>query len=260
MKELLSWTVSQWNLYWGSGYYPYLLLLSLLYLLIFKRKKNGIRDTLPFVLILLFLFFCPLSASVISRCLGTDVYWRVLWLLPVIPIIALAATELLHNLHSRITHCILLILFVGVIAFCGKGMMEAGSYVKLANYQKVPNEVPVICEIIREKAAEDQIDEIRIATDDYLSAYLLVYDPSLLMPYGRGGQGALTKAAAKLYEEISSERPRYKRLARLAAKSECNFLVLPEAHKAPNTGVGVYHYVEIGQVATYKIFELQEES
>ena len=40
MKEMIKKSLGFWNNYWGSSIFPYLLVIALLYLLIFKHKKN----------------------------------------------------------------------------------------------------------------------------------------------------------------------------------------------------------------------------
>ena len=78
------------------------------------------------------------------------------------------------------------------------------------------------------------------------------------MPFGRWGKGALTKASQKLYEEIISETPHYKKLARLALRAECNFLALPQREKDPHAALAKYGYVEIGTSGSYTVYQLKE--
>ena len=40
MKETLELVLSTWVSYWGEGFYQYLLLAAVLYLLIWRRKKE----------------------------------------------------------------------------------------------------------------------------------------------------------------------------------------------------------------------------
>ena len=96
MKELINQILNFWSNYWGDSLFLYLLILAAAYLLIFKRKEENVKYVLTYLLIMLFLFFCPLTAAVIQKCIGESVYWRVLWLIPSSPVIALAMTELIR--------------------------------------------------------------------------------------------------------------------------------------------------------------------
>ena len=59
MKEMIKKSLGFWNNYWGSSIFPYLLVIALLYLLIFKHKKKTTRYVLAYVFLMLFLFFFP---------------------------------------------------------------------------------------------------------------------------------------------------------------------------------------------------------
>lgn len=92
---------------------------------------------------------------------------------------------------SRPRQYILLIFIAAVLAFCGTGLNKDGFYKKVQNVQKIPDEVVSICNLINEQKEENE--EIYLATDDKIASYVRVYDPSIKMPYGRGGKGASGK-------------------------------------------------------------------
>lgn len=256
MKEIMEWTVSIWNSYWGDGYVQYLLLIAVICLLIWKRKENSIRQILPYVFTVLLLFLCPLSARVIQKCIGQDVYWRVLWLLPATLVIALACAEFLHIRMSRPIRFITVLLLTGLTVFCGKTLLDSGQYVKVHNYQKVPDEVAHICNMIREDAGES---EVCLATDENISPYIRVYDPSITMPYGRRGKGAITKNTLALYRAVHPEgRVKYKQIARLASASGCNYLAIVLNDRFKQSYVEQFGYQQIGTVNNYGIFRLTE--
>lgn len=258
MKDMMTWIFSIWKLYWDDGFYPYLLLLAIAYLLIFHRKKSGARQVLISFGAILFVFVCPLTAAIIRACIGSDVYWRVLWLLPLIPAIAAAAAWLVSTRRSRLTQTLIMLLLIAAIALGGRGMLQEGNFIRTANRQKVPDTVARICNIVQDAARSDGLSEIRIASDDGANAYIRVYDASILMPFGRWGKGALTKNDQKLYDEIISETPHYKRLARRARRAGCNFLALPQRKKDPHRAMAQYGYEEIGTSGPYTIYQLKE--
>lgn len=258
MKEMIEWILWIWSLYWNEGFYQYLLLVSAVYLLIFHRKKSGAKQILVSLAVILFVFFCPFTAAAIRACIGSDVYWRVLWLLPLIPAVAAAAAWFVTSKKSNLLQIFLLLLVTAAIAISGQQMLKDGNFVRTANRQKIPDTAARICNIIQEAAAADGISEIRIASDDDANSYIRVYDASIQMPFGRWGKGALTKASQKLYEEIISETPHYKKLARLALRAECNFLALPQREKDPHAALAKYGYVEIGTSGSYTVYQLKE--
>ena len=258
MRKMMEWILWIWNLYWNEGFYQYLLLVSAVYLLIFHRRKSGAKQILISLAVILFLFFCPFTAALIRACIGKDVYWRVLWLLPLVPAVAAAAAWFISERKSKLLQIFLLLLVTASIALSGQHMLKDGNFVRTSNRQKVPDVTARICNMIQEAAAADGISEIRIASDDEANSYIRVYDASIQMPFGRWGKGALTKTSQKLYEEIISETPRYKKLARLALRADCNFLALPQREKDAHAALAKYGYVEIGTSGPYTIYQLKE--
>ena len=72
--------------------------LAVLYLLIFREKiKKPDTILLVYLVISLAVFFCPITAKIIQKCIGELVYWRVLWIVPSVPVIAFAMTEFLKE-------------------------------------------------------------------------------------------------------------------------------------------------------------------
>lgn len=260
MKAVMEWIFSNWQKYWGGGAYQYLLLLSAAYLLIFHRKKQSTRQVLSFSSALLFVFVCPLTAKVIRACIGQSVYWRVLWILPAIPAIALAATEFLRSRRSKLSQAVLLILCCGVIALSGRDMLSAGNYTRTANRQKVPDEVVNVCNMVLAEAEKDGLTEVFMASDDHVSTYARVYAPSIRQPYGRWGMGAMTLVNERIYLLMQRAEPRdYNRIARLCRTTGCNFVVI----SVPDSEVSqleAYGYFEIGDVGAYSVFQLEEDA
>ena len=163
MKEIIAWTVNVWRIYWGNGWIPYLLALGGACALIFGKKKKNSLSLVLYSVFLLVLFFCPFSGRVIMKCIGKIVYWRVLWLLPTVPLIAGGFTELVRRSRNRIVQVILVLVLTGVIAASGTGMIKAGNFERVFNRQQVPDQIAMICNRINE---DRDGKEVRIAADE----------------------------------------------------------------------------------------------
>ncbi|MDO4323725.1 MAG: hypothetical protein Q4C61_14490 [Lachnospiraceae bacterium] len=255
MKAILMWIISNWNMYWGDGFYQYLLLISVIYLLFQKRKEKNTRHTLIYSVILLGVFTLPFTAAVIRACIGEEVYWRVLWLLPTVPLIALAAADFLRKRKSRLLQIICLLAFTGIIVFSGKGMFRAVNYFIADNPQKVPSEVAYICNLVNERAEEAGFSQVRIAADDHIASYVRVYDASILMPYGRRDKGALDKYSTTLYKQINASEPSFKKIAKCAKQLECHFIIVDLRGESPFDTFEKYGYTKIGELHNYTIFQ-----
>ena len=260
MKDVISSIIFWWRLYWQEGIFQYLLLLAAVYLLIFRRRHRGTCQILPYTAVVLLLFICPFSAFVIQKCIGASVYWRMLWLLPTVPVIALAGAECLGTIldrirmNRRLLNIILTILFIITAGLCGKALLTSGDYVKVANLQKVPEEVAQICNIILENA-DPEDDVLMAAADEHLASYIRVYDSSIHMPFGRRGKGALTAPQRGLRRLLNAEKLRYKRIARRAQRSDCDFVVVKITEYYRPRYMKKNGYKMVGQVNTYGIFK-----
>ena len=229
MKEIIDWIVTNWNMYWGDGSFLCLLLAAVIYLIGWKRKKRSVRQALVYLLASLFLFVCPLTAGIIQKCVGETVYWRVLWILPVTPVIALAGAELPEEKHIDFLHSGLAVVFIAAVIICANSLLHSGNYSRTYNYQKVP--------------------------DDHIASYVRVYDPSIIMPYGRRTKGSLDRKSRSLYNAINSASPDYGRIAELAADKKCSFIsvAIPEDFEADE--MESMGYTLIGTVNQYGVFK-----
>lgn len=260
MREMLESILSTWQLYWGEGWYQYLFLAAFVYLFLFKRKKKWVSYTLVYLAVILVIFWFPPIAYVICKCIGASVYWRTLWLLPTVPVLALAGAELIQDRKSKAVRLLLVLVCVGTAVFCGTGMYQAGNYVKVHNYQKVPDEAAAICEMIRARTPE----EVRLATDDHLASYIRVYDPSIQMPYGRAGRGAKGQRSRLLYQEMIAPEPSMVKIAGLSRKKGCDYVAVKlslDMEKATKQKKSFQKkgYEEIGSVNEYTLFGLKKE-
>ena len=68
----------------------------------YKRKKN-IKNSLQDISILfVILYFCPVTAKIIMKyCVEEQVYWRMLWLLPIPLVLAYAGVQLIQKFSKK---------------------------------------------------------------------------------------------------------------------------------------------------------------
>lgn len=257
MKEIMENVFSAWKLYWGEGFYQYLVLAALLYLLVFCRKKEGAKRLLGYTGVFLAAFFFPATAWVMEKCVGELVYWRVLWLLPVVPLLAYAGTDLIGRLGKKKSARFLLtaaVLFL--LAFCGKSLWQAGNYVKVHNFQKVPDEAAQICDLINSQKGDE---EVYLAADDYLAAYVRVYDPSIRMPYSRAIKGSANRLIRQLYQEVNSPDPNFHRISQIMKKTGCNYLVCKIPDNRNERYMKKKGFSLIGTVNSYGVYRYDKK-
>ena len=260
MKDTISNIIFWWPSYWQDGNFQYLLLIAAVYLLIFRRRHRGTHQILPYTAFVLLLFVCPVSAFVIQKCIGAAVYWRMLWLLPTVPVISLAGAEcfgtFLDRLHMnrRLLNVLLTFIFLVTAGLCGRALLTSGDYVRVSNLQKVPEEVAQICNLVLEHA-DPEDDVLMLAADEHISSYVRVYDSSIHMPFGRRGKGALTSPQRFLHRLLNAEQMKYKKISKRAQQSDCDFVVADIADNYQPELMEQNGYVLIAEINSYGIFK-----
>lgn len=244
-----------WNRYWNGSSYRFLLPAAVLILLVLAKKYKKAGELAVYQILIALVFVCPATAWFIQKCVGELVYWRTLWLFPVVPAIALAMTLLVKSCKPKWGKGVLAALFLAAAVFAGTSVWQAGNFVKTGNRQQVPDPVAAAAGLIAENRTSE---ESLAAVDDFIASYIRVYDPSIRMPYGREARGAESRNAKALYLEIMNPEPVYHHLARRASVMNCEFLVfeVPEEKESRICySVGRYGYELIGKADRYGVFQ-----
>lgn len=255
MKEILECAVSSWNAYWGESSYLWLLGISLACLLFFAWKKKEAGVLVSYQILILAVFFTPVTAGIIQKCIGALVYWRMLWLFPTVPLIAFAMVLVIRSSQKKVFRFVLTVLAAAVIVCAGTSVWQAGNYEIVNNRQQVPDDIVAISRLIAKNRTSE---ESRVAADNYVASYIRVYDPSIQMPYGREGRGAVSKDARALWKYINSGEPVYKKIAVRAKRENCEFLVFPVLQEEIKESMDEYGYEMIGSSGYYGIFRRKE--
>lgn len=233
--------------YMGTGLTVILFLISLVYLWV-KEERKYVRILFVYVpVILLLLFFNPLLAGVLHSFGEDEVYYRILWLLPITVTVAFAAASLYGNLSDSRR-----VVFALAAA---AGIMVSGSYIysnpyfqRAENLYHVPDSVVHICDAIRVPGRE-----VRAVFPLELVQYVRQYDPTVCMPYGREMTVERWNYQNDLLNEMEREEIDLSRLAPLTKEEGCHYIVLPEDKKFIGEP-GEYYYVEFTRTDGYVIY------
>lgn len=207
-----------------------------------------------YTLLALAAFFFPVSAWILQKCIGAEVYWRVLWGVPVVPLLAYAGTRLVRRPKKKIAQAAVLAIMLGVTAVSGKSIYE-GNYSRVHNYQQVPDEVAHICNLINAHRGDG---DALLATDNNLSPYIRVYDASIRMPYGRLGRGAKAEIDRTIYHDINFESDKYAEIAKNAKHRGCTYLAICIYNEEQQNEIEAEGYVLLDFVNQYGVFALEK--
>lgn len=252
MREIIECITASWSAYWGESRYVWLLCAAFVCLAIFGRKNEAAKDLIRYQILMTVVYFCPVTAAVVQKCVGALVYWRVIWLFPVAAMLSYAAVLIIQKEKKRILRFVWMGVFVCLIMFSGKSVWQAGNYEITANRQQVPDEVAQIGRMILEnRTSQDSL----VAADDHVASYLRVYDASIKMVYGRRGDGAASKRAFSLYENVVSPEPDYQKITEIAQQEGCEFLIFRVPQESVIDEMEECRYKMIGSVEDYVVFQ-----
>lgn len=225
--------------------------LAATFYLFFTEKRKPFRILFVYVpLILLLLFFFPVTTWVVYHYIDTEIYYRILWLLPVTAVIAFAAVEIYRKLQGKQK------VIFGLAAACL--IMVSGSYVyqdplfhEAENIYHVPQSVVEICDAI-----EVEGREVMAVFPKELLIYVRQYSPVVCMPYGReitverwnyGTENAL-------YDAMEAEVIDAEQLAALAREKLCVYIILPKEKEMVGELMD-YDFEAFGQAEGYMIYK-----
>lgn len=240
--------ISLFREYMGTGLLVGWFLLAVIYLLI-KEKRKQIRILFVYVpIILLFLFFNPLFAQIVYGFVGDEIYYRILWLLPITVVIAYAAIQLYGNLKGKYR--------ITFAAACSVLIMISGSYIynnphfhKAENRYHIPQTVVDICDAIEVEGRE----VLAIFPAEMLQ-YVRQYSPVICMPYGREQTVQRWNNYNEMYTLMEAEVVDTARLSALAKNHLCHYIILPQDQKLKGSFYD-HDYILFTTINGYNIYQ-----
>jgi len=205
--------------YMGTGLILMWYLLALIYLWIREKRKNCRVLFIYMPIIFLLLFFNPLFAKIIYTVADDEIYYRILWLLPITMTIAFTLVDIYGRLEGAKKS------FFPVVA--GLLVVVSGSFIyanphfgPAENIYHVPQSVVDICDAI-----EVEGREVMAAFPTEFLLYVRQYTQGVCMPYGRT---VLMGYYDDFHGLIMSEEIQVEELAQMAKASKCHYVILPE--------------------------------
>lgn len=217
--------ISLFREYMGTGLILIWYLISLIYLWMREKRKNYRILFIYMPIIFLLLFFNPLFAKVIYIVADDEIYYRILWLLPITMTIAFTLTDIYGRLDGVRKR------FFPVVA--GLLIMVSGSFIytnphfgPAENIYHVPQSVVDICDAI-----EVEGREVTAVFPEEMLQYVRQYSGSICMPYGREITVGKWVHVNELYPVMEAETVDAVVLTNMARQQACIYIILPKDKK-----------------------------
>ena len=252
MLEIMKVAIEKLQLYIGESWQYALFLLALLYLLLRQEEKPNRKLFVGYAGVFALLYICPVTAKIImDYCVGKLVYWRMFWLLPLPLVIAYVCTKIAVLPKRKMTRLLSMVIMAALIMVSGRFVYgESTPFSKAGNLLKLPPEVCWVCDTVKENSPE--LSEPGVVAPEELVSFIRQYDASIRLAYGR--QGNRSKQSKAIAKEMRKEAPNFARIAKLAKKLNCSFLIYPE-DKNKEEEIKAQGYVPVGVVNTYIIYK-----
>lgn len=243
-----AWVMLQ--LYSGNGSLTLLFLASLIYLWIVEKNKGRKAILVYGSLVILALFFFPPLVKFVANVMEEEeIYYRMLWALPMGPVIAYAAVKLIGSIKKKWLQAAVLLLLAAYIIVGGHLVYKSPQFSKAQNAYQVPDAVVQICDAIEVPGRE-----VMAVFPHELVQYVRQYSAFVVMPYGYDALVERWGLGDELEEEMRKEVSSAERLATMARERGCHFIIINQGH-AVDGKLEDYDYVLILQVEGYDVYK-----
>lgn len=208
--------------YSGQGMIMTLFLLSLGYLWFVEKSREKRRVLVGLPVSILALFFCPLVVWGLEQMAEEEVFWRMLWSLPMLCVISYTAVLLIRK-NEGIKRYLAILGAVAIIVISGDYLYNNTGFQIAQNKEHMPQDVTEICD---ELIVEGR--EVMACFPSEMLMYVTQYTAYVRMPYGREmflkPNGIVMWNP--LYEQMESEEIDAEKLSEELRKNLCHFVVL----------------------------------
>lgn len=224
--------------YMGTGLIIIWFLIALVYLFVTEKRKD-IRILFVYMpVLLLLLYFNPLFVRLVYSTMDNEIYYRILWLIPVTPAIAYTSVRMWEKLKAdrgrRAANAAAVCLAV-LIGFSGSFIYANPFFSRAENRYHVPDSVVCICDAIIIPGRE-----VMAVFPAELLQYVRQYTSLVRMPYGREMLVERWNFHSELYNAMEEETVDLAVLEPAVMAGQCHYVVLPSHKKV------------IGSFADYK--------
>lgn len=215
--------------YMGTGLIVIWFLLAVIYLFV-NEKRKYVRILFAYMpVILLLLYFNPLFAGLLFELLGDEIYYRLLWLLPITPVIAYTCVCIcgkVKEVKGRRAAGALVLGMTAVIAFSGSFIYNNPFFYRAENKYHMPDSVVHICDAIIVPGRE-----VMAAFPPEFVQFVRQYSPLVCMPYGRETIVERWGFESEIYDLMTAEEIDLEALNRAVLEQRCHYVILQSSRR-----------------------------
>lgn len=244
---MLSSVIQLFREYMGTGLIVGWFLISVGYLLVTEKRKH-LRILFVYVpIILLLIYFNPLFANLIYDIIGNEIYYRIIWLIPITAVIAYAMIQIYEKVKGKIK--------IGFVVVGSLLTIVSGTYIydnvyfsKAENIYHIPQDVVDICDSIKVEGRE-----VMAVFPIEMLQYVRQYSSLICMPYGRDIVVTKWKVQHELFDAMEAPVVEAKTVAELAKADGCHYVILSSEKEMKGTLLD-YDYELFDTIGEYHVY------
>ncbi len=241
--------ISLFKQYSGQGMIVSLFILALAYLWFAEKNKNKRRLLVGLPIVLLAVFFCPVLVFFMEKLGEEEVYWRLLWSMPMLTVIAYAAIVLIGRLEG-VKRYFAIGGVVFVIMLSGNYLYNNPGFLKAENPEHMPAEVVEICDKVIVEGRE-----VRACFPAEMLMYVPQYTNLVHMPYGRElflrPNGIVI--THELFNLMETENTEAEELSEKLRFYQCHYVILRKDANI-NGALTEFDWIFYGETDNYRIY------
>ena len=212
--------------YIGNGSLMLLFAVALVYLWAKEKNKSFKVLMIYFSAGLLALFFVPPLLFFVRKMGEGEIYYRLLWLLPIGIVIPYAVTKFAAECKKKWLKYTVIVLVCAYIAVGGNCVYHAPQFSRAQNAYQIPQEVIDICDAIVVEGRE-----VKAVFPHELIQYVRQYSAFVVLTYGYDSIVERWGLNHPMEEEMRKEVSDASVLASLARESHTHYIVLNKNHQ-----------------------------
>lgn len=241
--------IKEWVIAEGTGHWFFIAFPIILLTLLIWFKGRRVRFLIPSLLVTI-VIVNPVFYKYWTN-LGLYAYWRILWIIPVIPVLGAVIPSLTERIRKNLLKGIAVAVGSGAVIIAGSFLYSGpgGSFVKAANAAKLPKNVVEIADRLLE------LDESpRVVLQHPLGVYMRQYSGEIEQLYGRDLDGYILGAKAdarNVYNALSENN--MSAVATTMANDQYEYLIVNAGREEV---LSEPEYEAIDKTEDYEIYRL----
>lgn len=222
MRDVAAAVAEDVRLYNNRSFLLPLFLAALLFLWVTEKDRKLRVVLLYLVAALGVVFLCPLYAWVGMK-IDKDIYYRVLWALPVGILVCYSAVKLMARFRTMLSRALVFVMAVLVIMMNGDLVYTNSFHIRSVNAYHIPQQVIDVADALR----LDNYKPIAVLPAELLT-HFHQYTADVFTPYGRNIVEPSWSFRDELYDAMEGDKDVYDvaEVARCARNHHCAFVVL----------------------------------